>query len=552
MKDIFKDIIDSSVNETISDALKNTASDTQNKLNSTRDIINEIINSTVAEYKKQYSEKSKYENSSFTEKTYTDEPILFVASKMKSYTPPKISEMRKLERGASWSAMSDSGIFYKQAKFMEDYEDDYDFNGEFIRYYPTYRSMSVSELRGYFSWRTKVRKGKLTKTSFSFAMVYIYELLNLIGAKNPEEAYLKLRDFFDAYSKLDEKILQYKKNWLNDFVVYYNLPKDFYIFSESERADYDKALEVLNSFEEKSDKEIFLALNEFSSYNIIASPFYKAEPKAVEAVTAKVYRKLSEYHKKHRKTSLNEKLFGKSFKGGYFMFNAAVFNEQKKHEDSEYEVNNILKFICKNGIWYQERTFEVKGKSSEIREILKNIDCLMREKYNFKHKLTRVESTKIIFEIINCSIDEYLKVEAIEKKQKEINKIDIDLSKLQSIRDTSLVTQNKLIVEEEFDEEIIIENNKKEEIKEEVIIKETIPQNNTALNNDEFLFLVKLIKNEGYKEFIKTKNIMLSIMIDSVNEKLYDVFGDTVIDFDGETPIIIEDYLEELKGEMNL
>ena len=551
MKDIFKDIIDSSVNEAISDALKNTASDTQNKLNSTREIINEIINSTVAEYKKQHSEKSKYENSSFTEKTYTDEPILFVASKMKNYTPPKISEMRKLERGASWSAMSDSGIFYKQAKFMEDYEDDYDFNGEFIRYYPTYRSMSVSELRGYFSWRTKVRKGKLTKTSFSFAMVYIYELLNLIGAKDAEEAYLKLRDFFDAYSKLDEKILQYKKNWLNDFVVYYNLPKDYYIFSESERADYDKALEVLNSFEEKSDREIFLALNEFSGYNIIASPFYKAEPKAVEAVTAKVYRKLSEYHKKHRKTSLNEKLFGKSFKGGYFMFNAAVFNEQKKHEDSEYEVNKILKFICKNGVWYQERIFEVKGKSSEIREILKNIDCLMREKYNFKHKLTRVESTKIIFEIINSSIDEYLKEEAIEKKQKEINKIDIDLSKLQSIRDTSLVTQNKLIVEEEFDEEIINDTNKKEEIK-EVIIKEILPQNNTALNNDEFLFLVKLINNEDYKEFIKSKNIMLSIMIDSVNEKLYDIFGDTVIDFDGETPIIIEDYLEDLKGEMNL
>ena len=551
MKDIFKDIIDSSVNEAISDALKNTASDTQNKLNSTREIINEIINSTVAEYKKQHSEKSKYENSSFTEKTYTDEPILFVASKMKNYTPPKISEMRKLERGASWSAMSDSGIFYKQAKFMEDYEDDYDFNGEFIRYYPTYRSMSVSELRGYFSWRTKVRKGKLTKTSFSFAMVYIYELLNLIGAKDAEEAYLKLRDFFDAYSKLDEKILQYKKNWLNDFVVYYNLPKDYYIFSESERADYDKALEVLNSFEEKSDREIFLALNEFSGYNIIASPFYKAEPKAVEAVTAKVYRKLSEYHKKHRKTSLNEKLFGKSFKGGYFMFNAAVFNEQKKHEDSEYEVNKILKFICKNGVWYQERIFEVKGKSSEIREILKNIDCLMREKYNFKHKLTRVESTKIIFEIINSSIDEYLKEDAIEKKQKEINKIDIDLSKLQSIRDTSLVTQNKLIVEEEFDEEIINDTNKKEEIK-EVIIKEILPQNNTALNNDEFLFLVKLIKNEDYKEFIKSKNIMLSIMIDSVNEKLYDIFGDTVIDFDGETPIIIEDYLEDLKGEMNL
>ena len=41
---------------------------------------------------------------------------------------------------------------------------------------------------------------------------------------------------------------------------------------------------------------------------------------------------------------------------------------------------------------------------------------------------------------------------------------------------------------------------------------------------------------------------MLSVMIDSINEKLYDEFLDNVAVFDGEGSYVIEDYAEDLKG----
>ena len=125
MKDIFKDLID----EKVSEALSSAASKME-ELQSKRDEINRLINSTVDEFRKKTEAIAK-EQGVFTEKTYTDEPILFVASKMKNYTPKEITEMRKLEKGASWSALSDPGIFYKQAKFMENYEDDYEYKGDF-------------------------------------------------------------------------------------------------------------------------------------------------------------------------------------------------------------------------------------------------------------------------------------------------------------------------------------------------------------------------------------------------------------------------------------
>ena len=33
-----------------------------------------------------------------------------------------------------------------------------------------------------------------------------------------------------------------------------------------------------------------------------------------------------------------------------------------------------------------------------------------------------------------------------------------------------------------------------------------------------------------------------------MNEKLYELIGDTAIEFDGDIPVVVEDYLEEVKG----
>ena len=42
--------------------------------------------------------------------------------------------------------------------------------------------------------------------------------------------------------------------------------------------------------------------------------------------------------------------------------------------------------------------------------------------------------------------------------------------------------------------------------------------------------------------------LMISVIADSINDKLFDMFDDTVLEFESEIPNVIEDYLEELKG----
>ena len=41
---------------------------------------------------------------------------------------------------------------------------------------------------------------------------------------------------------------------------------------------------------------------------------------------------------------------------------------------------------------------------------------------------------------------------------------------------------------------------------------------------------------------------MLSVLVDTINERLFDLFGDTVIIDDGGELALIEDYKDELKG----
>ena len=125
-------------------------------------------------------------NNNFASKIYSDEPIIIDAAQIGTLTPPEYRAMRKIAMGLGPSLKSTEKVFYKQGKFMEDFEDDFNYQGDFVQYFPTYQSMNDHQLRGYFSWRTSVRRGIINKTSLSFVFLYIYELINQIGVRSPE------------------------------------------------------------------------------------------------------------------------------------------------------------------------------------------------------------------------------------------------------------------------------------------------------------------------------------------------------------------------------
>ena len=50
----------------------------------------------------------------------------------------------------------------------------------------------------------------------------------------------------------------------------------------------------------------------------------------------------------------------------------------------------------------------------------------------------------------------------------------------------------------------------------------------------------------GALDWVRAEGQILSVLVDGINEKLYEAFSDTVIE--GEPPAVVEDYREELAG----
>ncbi|MDR0311250.1 MAG: TerB N-terminal domain-containing protein [Acidobacteriota bacterium] len=466
----------------------------------------------------------------FTSKTYHDELLTFDEAQRENLTPPKYRAMRKLAMRNGAYRESYEKVFYKQGKFMEDFEDDFDLHEEFVQYFPTYQSMNDRQLRGYFAWRTGIRRGIIRKTSLSFAFVYIYELINQIGVRSPEEGFDALKNFWTAYREIDFRIDRYVRLWLKDYVVYNNLDKS--LLEDISDTNFNNAALILLNYKSYGTDEIFKVLNSLSSYDLKNSRFFKQYPDDVKNVTCAVFSALSDYYDKNHKNTLCETFFGRFYSCSYFMFNSAVFYEQSRRKDFVYKVDDLCKFTCKDGHWSCESFFYYDNKNGQIGALLKTIDFLMRQKYNFKSALKAGKTGKTLRDIINKVIDKYLE----DQREAARPKVEIDISRLQNIRKAALETQNKLLVEEPE------EANAAEFIK-----NETVSENETSLSDIELLFMRCLLSGRAYDDQVRSTGLPLSVLVDSINEKLFDRFGDTVISETGGRPELIEDYARELK-----
>lgn len=466
-------------------------------------------------------------NSNFASKVYHDEPILITAPQMANFTPPQIREMRRMARGDGFEAK----VFYEQGKFMESFEDTFEYRGEFAQYFPTYQAMTDAQLRGYFSWRTKLRKGAVEKTSLSFAFVYIYELLNQIGVRSPEEGFHALKRFWTAYKEHDSRINSYVASWLKDYVIYNNLDKA--LLEGLSDAEFDRAVVVLLDYKAYGVDEVFSALNSLSSYDLENSKFFRQYPDDVKHVVHRVFAAVSDYYNRNPKKTAREKIFGRMCVNSYAMFKSAVFYHRVSRESRVYEFGDHHRYICENGGWSCERFVWYGQNNKQIGALLKTVDYLMRQGRGYKSALQPGKTNKILRGKIEKVIAKYEQ----DKRENAPPKIDIDVSKLHTIRAASLVTQNRLLVEEPGEEETRAAAEEKPE-----------PENGTGLNAAEHEFMQCLLYEGGYDELIRSRGLLLSVLIDGINEKLYDAFNDTVVVDEGAGPALIEDYREQLKG----
>lgn len=426
--------------------------------------------------------------------------------------------------------------FYLQGKLMASYEDDYEGRQSFLRYYPTYHDLTVGQARTYFTWRTKIRQNIYEKISDSYAYIYLYELLNGIGIKDPEEGLDKLINFNKNYAqRFSPEIGAYLERWIRDYIVFYNINKANNTFFVKEQ-DNDKKYERLLYPDQFSSHEVAENLIKLSNYKICNCPLYKKSIEKFEYLLVLIWHKI-----------LDLRNDGFDFFTSYIayknqmtiqLFSAAVFNHELEPQTTSYEIDQIRKYFYdkEKDTWYCESYWGLTGQKSIMGNFLHEVDREIRLRFNLGRNLKPRKIEKHYLKAIKDGIKEY----QIEEQKLKQPKIEFNLSQLSTIRDDAAGTRDSLLTEEELQ----AEQEEKEQLEEAIVDTE---QEDYGLSSEEMSTIILLLKGKDINKYLKEHHLMAAVIIDNINEKLFDEFGDNVIEFINDIPTVIEDYQEDLE-----
>lgn len=462
---------------------------------------------------------------------YTDEPILPRKKTPEEKLPAPLQAARSLEKGAARMYQNRRSLFLNQAKLLEFYKDDYE--GEYIShcYYPTYDLLNNQELRSYFAWRTKVRNGDIQPSCSCFAYLYLYELINGIGTGTPVEGLHKMDDFAAAYKEYESSLMNYYANWRKSYIIYYNLSDSF--LEGEEREGGEAHMAVLDSAQEQTDDAIAAAVKQLAPGWLNRSKFYKTHQTDMDRVIVQVLRRMHQHYSARSKRTFSEQLFGSRETHSVDLFCYAVFCDPLRHENSRYYITDSHYYECRNGYWTETSCFIDSHKRRKLEDLMKTIDASLRVALNDGKPIKSPSQLKWVTKVIEEEVAALLETQ--KQQEAAAKRVQIDYSALAQIRREAAITQDKLATEEEMEEEA------PPAVQPPPPQPEALP-GDCPLDKTQYRLMQNLLYG-GDTSWVQREGKMVSVLLDSINEILYDVFQDAVI----EDQQVVEDYIDELK-----
>ena len=426
---------------------------------------------------------------------------------------------QKIEKDNYWKMDTDE-IFYRQAKYLENFEDNYEIKNVHRSSYHifgvdyTYSNFSFADFRTYFSWRTKIRKGKFELIEWEYEQIYINELLNQIGCKDETDAMEKLIDFWKGYRQCTLRIDSVMPNIIKEFyiisglkILYTEIMKKFPIEIKTQAKDLKDINKGIYT-----DKIEFL--NKISTYKISKSKLLKTKyGYLLNQCIEKVFNRLNSKFKEND-ILLAEMLMYKNQTDYWWepLKNYNIF--YKKEPTNPIIIEGTEKYECKNGVWNRIIYSENREYKNTIGYILKTMECYIREYLGYR-KLKLPEKTEIVRDI-----GEYY---CLDKTRNVLQKIyKMNLQEIIQIETIKFLEENKIPKKilkkpkekkDEFEQEEKIEvvfnqeqfakiREKSEEIQKALIIEE----NDTEIAN-----------NMERKEVIKNNEKISGIKKDTID-----------------------------------
>lgn len=340
--------------------------------------------------------------------------------------------------------------------------------------------------------------------------------------------------------------------------------------------------------DEAGEERLMTAINALSTYNLNNSRLDRSHHRDLRHVACAVYVRMARYYDTHRKTGIVASLFGEETAMPYTMFASAVFFAPERHEDCEYRLDPIHIYRCQNGFWECMRIHGSRQKSSKLGEMMRACDQRLRLALDPAYPLKEEKVPKYLAKIIDDEIVAWLSWDAAHQPVK----IDIDLSQLGHIRSAAAQTRETLLIDEEREDGASAEAEaadsgqpEAEPVTDAIVEAVVTPirqdlTDEPTISTEQFGVVAPLLAPtpafaaaapaDATNELAPAANAYLSallehnavqaesavvqsgqsedMLVDTINEALFDLVGDTVIEFGAAGPQIIEDYEADVRG----
>ena len=466
------------------------------------------------------------------------------------YIPEKIRQMMRLYEYGDGSFTQKCKNFYRQGKFMEEYVDDAPWDEAYRRYFPTYHDLTIRQLRGYFAWRTHVRKGEFFPIATSLAYIYVYELLNGIGTKSPEDTLVKLHAFETGFLDSgvgDAGMGNNLSHWILEYAVLHEVPPALVRqYGMSAMLQKDDALAVLRNPKDFGEEAVFDALCTLGGEKLKQSPVVQKDEPRGRRLFAAVWRSAWEQYDQDGE-SIFSACFGARHTFSWAPLSNAVYWEKKPHGDIDYILNPCREYHCRGGTWQEERYDKLYFHQERLKGFLHETDRILRKYLKTGHYLRKKPE-----EVWATPYGEaVVQMEQQAEREAARPKITLDLSSLEQIRKDANITRDSLLTEEEMDAPL----NEMQEVQKPSppvgLAAEHQPEpadssRFAALDTVHSRILLALLRGDSIEAVLKANHLMPSVVADTINEALFDEIGDNVLECDGNTITLVEDYRGEI------
>ena len=444
-------------------------------------------------------------------------------------------------------------------------------------------------------------------TCIAFAKVRVYEIICGI-IPDPERGYQELTRIAKDYAWQDTRFAASLAQWIRGYIIDRNLTAHITAdtFPETIR---DRMIATLTNPAETTDEEYLDAAIHVSAYHVDTSAFTRRHRDIVQYSLRRICQAVDRYLREQRHTSLADVCFGQPTTiDAVRLFPDAVYlDTQRYRPQADYgmmkrvvnEPQTVVIDPIRSYWWTTDGHWHLTSYATDLAgrvfgDIMRVCDRQLRRRHHFGHAMKAPPSGGLahaLIPVIDQAIDDIERARLIASRPH----ITIDMHELARIRHDADITRAALIVDEQGAQAESTTESTIEPAGEPAVLRQaeqaqepptepdtaptpqstptpapaatpadapapaptpapasaptpTPPTPHDGTTTDPEHFLVRsLLNHEPYEDELHRRHESVSMLVDRINERMMDEIGDTVIEFDGDRPVIIEDYEDDLR-----